>query len=88
MKRYIASSRFVVNVFCSTCGTSNIVVSQSRKCFEEAVEEAIEDEEIINCLAKLHDAESIISRKELNRVVLTKTRHSTFFTDKVALDLH
>ena len=87
MKRYIASSRFVVNVFCSTCGTI-IVVSQSRKCFEEAVEETIEDEEIINCLAKLHDAESIISRKELNRVVLTKTRHSTFFTDKVALDLH
>ena len=33
-------------------------VGLSHKCFEEAVEEVMEDEEIImNCLAKLHDVE-------------------------------
>ena len=78
----------VIMTFCCECrlfSTSHQPISQM---FQRGngLEEVMEDEEMMKCLTKLHDAEASHSqwmRKGLNRVVLTQT-YSTFFTDKVA----
>ena len=60
-----------------------IYVGLSLKCFQEAVAEAMEDEEIMNCLTKLHDAEVSQREKGLTEcMVLTEAPHSTFFNFK------
>ena len=71
--------------FCCQCRLLNmwIYVGLSLKCFQEAVAEAMEDEEIMNCLTKLHDAEVSQREKGLTEcMVLTEAPHSTFFNFK------